>query len=100
MVSPYAPRNLYLGARTRSWNLATHPMRIQLCGYEELSLVVDETLEIIVEMDFDMDQRNFPLNELFVNSDPSCPITNYTLKQFESLVEGDGLIPDVWMRNF
>jgi len=72
-----------------------------MCGYEEVTLANETGLvELSIDMDNDLETRFFSLEEMFVNSDPTCPITDYYLKKFMIPEEGDGLMTPAWSRNF
>ena len=100
MTEPYPVKDLYLGARTKSFNIATWPVNWQLCGYEVLTLVDESPLSLFINMDFDMKTRVLKFDEIFENSAPSCPIQNYTLKESETNEDGVGLLPSKLERNF
>ena len=55
-------------------------MSVQICGYEELRISSNEPISYDWNIADNEDPVQLNVSTMFLNSDPSCPITNFTLK--------------------
>lgn len=80
VATPSRPTSYYLGAYSSSITFASSPMKLDICGYETLSLFnPGKNISLSFDLSKSKTSVSIDLKTIFNNSDTVCPITTYNL---------------------
>jgi len=94
-TTPRERQTYFIRAVTAGNVVLTLNMSVQICGYEELRISSNEPISYDWNIADNEDPVQLNVSTMFLNSDPTCQISNYTLKTTD-LEE----LPDNFKSNF